>query len=426
VTIFRQRWSACARRRNARDEHDRARDMFRRRSIRWRASDCGWLRSIANVVLPLLIVLAGAAPLHAQKAPPKQAPVSVGMEQAMRDMGDDARMKKMSGPQQLDLVEFVAGNMLFVGFHEMGHALVSQLGLPVLGRQEDAADSFATLAMIEEGTDFSVNVLVQAARGWFLFDRRDQKQGNMLTFYDEHGVDQQRAYAIVCLMVGSDQKQFKELADWVQMPQARQETCLRDYQSAKYSWDLVLKPYLRSGDRSKSMVEVAYEKGAGKLDTYSRSFRSIGFLETLAAHATDRYVLPRPITLVLKGCGESYAFWDAPTLKETLCYEMAEEFVELYRGYTEKRSATQRKMMLSNELIAQNVKRIRLQHSMSMASLATDSGLPESWVGRMERGLEESNGDQLEKLARALKVETAAFFALPRLASMEANPRSRK
>jgi hypothetical protein len=169
--------------------------------------------SCKNFVMPLLVLLIGAAPLHAQNAPPEQQRVRARMENAIREMGGDARMKKMSEQQQQDLVEFVAGNMLFVGFHEMGHALVGQLRLPVLGRGEDAADSFATLAMLQEGTEFSVNVLVQAARGWFLMDRREQKLGNTLSFYDEHGLDKQRAYAIVCLMVGSNDKLFKELAD---------------------------------------------------------------------------------------------------------------------------------------------------------------------------------------------------------------------
>src|SRR6266852_6611494 len=147
------------------------------------------------------------------------------MENAIREMGSDARMTKMSERQQRDLVEFVVGNNALRRISRMGHALVNQLDLPVLGRQEDAADSFAALAMLNENTEFSVNVLVQAARGWFLFDRRDQKLGNMLSFCDERGIDQQRAYAIVCLMVGSNDKQFKELADGVQMPEARQESC---------------------------------------------------------------------------------------------------------------------------------------------------------------------------------------------------------
>jgi putative metallopeptidase DUF4344 len=338
--------------------------------------------------------------------------------------GADARTKNMSEQQQRDLVEFVTGNMLFVGFHEMGHALASQLRLPVLGRGEDAADSFATLAMLNEGTEFSVNVLVQAARGWFLTDRREQKLGNMLSFHDAHGLDKQRAYAIVCLMVGSNDKLFKKLADWVQMPEERQQTCHNDYDDAKYSWDVVLKPFLRSTDQPKSNIDIVYEPGPGKLDAYARSFRSIGFLETLAEHASDRYVLPRPITLLMKSCGDSNAWWNTPTLKETICYEMAADFVELYQGYRER--PTQHKKMPSNKLIAQNVRRIRLQHQMSMENLTTGAGLPEVWVGRMEHGLEDSTVDQLEKLARALKIETGAFFAQPsnKRAALEAKPLS--
>jgi hypothetical protein len=375
-------------------------------------------------LLPLLLI--SAAPLHAQQVPSDQRARS-RMENAMHEMGGEARMKKMSEQQQRDLVEFIAGNMLFVGFHEMGHALVSELRLPVLGRPEDAADSFATLAMLTEGTEFSVNVLVQSARGWFLFDRRDQKLGNTLSFYDEHGIDKQRAYAIVCLMVGSDFNQFKELADWVQMPEARQQTCANDYRSAKDSWDQVLKPFLRGSDQPKSNITIAYEPSSANLDIYYRSFRAVRFLETLAEHAADRYVLHRPISIVMRDCGDSYASWDPATLRETLCYDMAEEFVELYQGYTEKRPVAQRKTQ-SNELIAQNVKRIRLQHNMSMASVATDSGLSEAWVARMERGLENCTVDQLEKLARALKVEAAVFFAQPanRELSAETRPRSRK
>jgi hypothetical protein len=425
MTTSCQRSRAFERRPDARDERDRARNRSRQQTMRRRASASAWLRSSKTVVLLLLILLIGAVSLFAQ-VPPEQQRVRARMENAIREMGGDARMKKMSERRQSDLVEFVAGNMLFVGFHEMGHALVNQLHLPVLGREEDAVDAFATLAMLEEGTEFSVNVLVQAARGWFLLDRRDHKLGNMLSFYDEHGLDKQRAYAVVCLMVGSNGEQFKELADWVQMPEGRQQTCLNDYTNAKYSWDVVLKSFRRTPDQPKSNVDVAYEPGPGSLDTYSRSFRSIRFLETLAEHASDRYVLPRPIAMVMRGCGDANAFWNSPTLKETLCYEMAEDFVELYQGYREK-AAPQRKMH-SNELIAQNVKRIRLQHNMSMASLATDSGLPEAWVTRMERGLENCTVDQLEKLARALKVEAATFFLPPsnKEAAVEVKPRSRK
>jgi hypothetical protein len=301
--------------------------------------------------------------------------------------------------EQRDLSEFVVGNMLFVGFHELGHALVGQPHLPVLGRPEAAADSFATMALLEEGTEFSVNVLLQALRGWLLMDRRGRKLGDELEFDDAHELDRQRAFQIICMMVGSDQKQFKELADRVRLPQDRQQSCRDDYESAKNSWNAVLEVHRRSANQPSSPVAVVYDEGSGKLDAFARSFRSIGFMEALAGYVSSRYVLPHPITLAMKSCGDANAWWTPPTLTETLCYELAEDLVELYRGYTEK--AASQKRTPTNELMTRHAKRIHLAAG-------------EHW------------GDQEQKLG--LKIETAAFFAqLPSgRAAVYARSQSRK
>ena len=41
------------------------------------------------------------------------------------------------------------------------------MGLPVLGRMEDAADTYAALRLIRSGSNFSHRVLTEAAEGWF-------------------------------------------------------------------------------------------------------------------------------------------------------------------------------------------------------------------------------------------------------------------
>src|SRR5215831_11949690 len=310
----------------------------------------------------------------------------------------EAHVEKVPAKQR-DLAEFVVGNMLFVGFHELGHALVGQLRLPVLGQAEAAADSFATIALLEEGTEFSVNVLLQAVRGWLLMDRRARKLGDEPDFHDAHDLDWQRAFRIVCLMVGSDQKQLKELADRVRLPQDRRQSCRDDYENAKNSWNSVLEAHRRSADQPNSAVAAVYAESGGELDAFARSFRSIGFMGTLAEYVSRRYVLPRPITLVMKSCGDANAWWDPPTLTETLCYEMAKDFVELYQGYMEK--AASPKKTSANELMTRNAKRIHLVGS-------------------------ESSGNQTEKLE--LKTETAVFFAQParNQAAVHARPQSRK
>jgi hypothetical protein len=41
------------------------------------------------------------------------------------------RIKKLSEEQREKLIEFVAGNMLFVLLHELGHAAMHDMGLPI-------------------------------------------------------------------------------------------------------------------------------------------------------------------------------------------------------------------------------------------------------------------------------------------------------
>jgi hypothetical protein len=159
---------------------------------------------------------------------------------------NNPRFKDLSPQYVQGLAEFVSGNMLFVLLHEMAHVFITQMELPVLGRMEDAADSYAALRLIRSGSNFSHRVLIQAAEGWFMADRRDQKMDDNVAFYDEHGLNQQRAYQIVCLMVGSDDEKFKDLAKETKLPEERRDACAGDYSSAAYSWDLVLKPHRRA------------------------------------------------------------------------------------------------------------------------------------------------------------------------------------
>jgi hypothetical protein len=269
---------------------------------------------------------------------------------------------KASRQNPRDKADFIIGNVLFAGFHEMGHALADQFHLPTLGRAEDAADSFATIALLDAGSEFSVNVLVQAARGLFLSDRRDRKQGEELDFSDAHGLDRQRAYQIICLMVGSDQEQFKELANWVRMARDRQLNCANDYEDAKYAWHSLLETHRHADGRPTATIEIAYEAGPGNLERYARSLQSVGVLETLSDYLSSRYALPRPIKMVMASCGDANATWVSSANTETLCYELADDFFDLYEGFT-----TNGKVR-DHGLVSKNVARISLAHNTPAAT----------------------------------------------------------
>ena len=94
------------------------------------------------------------------------------LDAAALALGSSPRFKDRSPQYRQKLAEFVSGNILFVICHEVAHAAMTQMKLPVLGRAEDAADSFATLRLIRIGSAFSRRaggsdeglVLVRAAR----------------------------------------------------------------------------------------------------------------------------------------------------------------------------------------------------------------------------------------------------------------------
>jgi hypothetical protein len=286
----------------------------------------------------LLFSLIGVGPTFGQQAPsigPQQPPkFQARVDAAAAAVRESNPKFKGSSPEYVQgFVEFVSGNMLFVLYHEMAHAAITQMGLPVLGRMEDAADTFATVRLIKVGSDFSRRVLANAAKGWFLADKRDDRTGDKVEFYDEHGLDQQRAYQIVCLMVGSDDEKFKDLAKETKLPEERQDTCAGDYSNAAFSWDLVLKPHRRAPDQPETKIDVVYGPAQGRAAVAQRVNRSIQLLETVAKHAAEDFVWPAPFSLEMQTCGYPNARWDLEGHKLIMCYELAADFADLYRTY---------------------------------------------------------------------------------------------
>jgi hypothetical protein len=294
-----------------------------------------WRACPAALALPLLILFAEAAAI-AQTASRAQEARSE-LEQRVLDIAhmfqNDPRYNKGKTPQQIkDGVEFVTGNVLFVLGHETAHALISELGIPVLGREEDAADALATIVALKMANSFADRVVVNAARGWFLADQRDRKEGTPSTFYDEHGMDLQRAYYIVCLLVGGQPEKFTGLAEEVKLPEERQGTCQGDYSNASWSWEQALKPHMRKPEDPKTKIAVNYGP-EGEYATLAELGRKLQILESVAEWLSEDFVWKRPISLEMQQCGQPGARWELDTKKVIVCYEIIREFVQLHRNY---------------------------------------------------------------------------------------------
>lgn len=250
------------------------------------------------------------------------------------------RVAGLTSEEKRKLVEFTAGNLLFVLGHEAGHMLISELGIPVIGREEDGADSFSTLMALKIGETYADRVLVNAATGWFYSDRRNRQDRVRMVYYDEHGIDLQRAYNIVCLMVGSNPQRFSGLADEVRIPEERQGTCKADYSNASWSWNKVLEPHRRKPEQPKTEIRAVYGPAERDLAVFKEAASGMKILEMVAGSLSEQYALRRPVTLELQTCGEPGARWDLTAKAVIVCYEIVREFVQLYRSYRKVTVAT--------------------------------------------------------------------------------------
>lgn len=237
-------------------------------------------------------------------------------------------------PEQIEEARtFVVNNAIFTLFHEAGHMLISEFGLPVLGREEDAVDALSSILLLEGDSD-ELDVAIQdAADAWFLSD--EAKDGDLTDtdFLDTHALDRQRAYQIVCMMTGADPEYFKQFADSIDFPQARREECAVEYERTKNSWFGLLEPHY-TGDGPGSNMTVTYQPtGDETMDFFAGVLKEAGVLESIAQSVGAKYKFDDGIKLTAKSCGVPNAFWDPQAREITYCYELAVEHIVLIDGY---------------------------------------------------------------------------------------------
>jgi hypothetical protein len=165
-----------------------------------------------------------------------------------------------------------------------------------------------------------------------LSERRNKKTGIPVAFYDEHGLDLQRAYSIICLMVGAEPGKYATLAREAKIPAERQSTCRFDYGNASWSWEQLLKPYGRKPEDPRIEIAVNYVPTT-RFAALATLARNLQILEAQAAWLSQDFSWRRPITFEMRECGEPGARWELAAKKVVVCYEIIEDFFQLHRHY---------------------------------------------------------------------------------------------
>lgn len=244
---------------------------------------------------------------------------------------------------------FVVNNAIFILFHEAGHMLVSEFGLPVLGREEDAVDALSSVLLLGAEDEELYTTMQDSADGWFLLDEAKEDGPQEDDFMGTHGLDRQRAYSIVCMMTGANAEFFKEFADSLEFPEERRQECAFEYQKARDSWMSLLAANMKDGAKTK--FEVTYEPAGNEdLQGFADLLKEANVLETIATVFGEGYDLKDGIKLTGKTCGTENAFWYAGDREITYCYEMAAFHAGLIANWFENQEEEE----TSDEVVAED------------------------------------------------------------------------
>lgn len=136
--------------------------------------------------------------------------------------------------------------LLHTLFHELAHALISIYELPIVGKEEDAADSLATFLLIElfeDGQEIAIS-----AADLFDLESTDRDVLEDEDFWGEHSLDEQRFFATLCHVYGSAPDQYDSLIEVGYLSEDHTERCIEEYEQLTFSWTQLLDPHLKHTD----------------------------------------------------------------------------------------------------------------------------------------------------------------------------------
>lgn len=150
-----------------------------------------------------------------------------------------------------DLGEKVGGALTFAFIHELGHCLIDVLKLPSTGREEDAVDQLSTFVLVGLKGEEGERMAISGALSWGIQYERLAKSGKTaaeldMLWADEHSMDGQRFYNILCWVFGHNPNKYMAMVN-DPLPEARAARCPMEYSRLANAWLSLLKPYLKDG-----------------------------------------------------------------------------------------------------------------------------------------------------------------------------------
>jgi hypothetical protein len=139
----------------------------------------------------------------------------------------------------------LVGATIDLVLHEMGHAVFDLLQIPVLGKEEEAANLFAAYVQLQLGREDARALIAGAA----LLSHRElqDEKGKRVAIEDFAGVHAlpiQRHFNLVCLAYGFDRELFADAVTEWRLPRSRARSCRNEYRRFDLAFKRLIMPHI--------------------------------------------------------------------------------------------------------------------------------------------------------------------------------------
>jgi hypothetical protein len=214
---------------------------------------------------------------------------------------------------------FAADVTLHVVLHELGHAVIREFDLMVLGNEETMADAFATHLLTEHFPEHAVRAI--SARVRSLMIEANEVPRDQWTVRGEHDNDARRAYQIAALAIAADKEKYAGVAKIVDMSEGDIDDA-RDYGSDIHrAWRRTLSPLMMPAGK-------VSKEARFRADESTRAFVDAGepSLASTIESALQRIDWHSQVTVDFVG-GSGGAGWNRSKRTVTVNSEYLERFI---------------------------------------------------------------------------------------------------
>jgi len=141
-------------------------------------------------------------------------------------------------------IDALIGPVVDVFLHEIAHAVFGALQIPLLGREEDAADEFSTYIMLRLDKEEARRLILGSAYQYKADLSAPTVTMRQEKFADEHGTPAQRFFNSLCIAYGADPKLFSDVVERGFLPEDRAIGCQREYVQLAHAFETLIRPHI--------------------------------------------------------------------------------------------------------------------------------------------------------------------------------------